>query len=298
MVIAKLICQTIPFTGVLPSKGRSMHSSSFESAVVFCMFMQRNFSTSLDGLENRQTVSLRLRDFEWVAELIKKQCFSFTLCWNHPGPNMQKAGERYWKAEAASDHWCVSAEWQGVAWNGHFPACVHHVWLLEVYRKNLISFLSAALHRELLWYLKCIIVDDIRIYSYYSESQVAQDNVASAVRKSTAEKVSPGLGRKDWGFETESPARRSPFVHIFSLGSIELSSKHIRRVSQNMLMPTCINHPVYVSESGQFNGLTVVDEFCAHPSKAESKRFLEANHLWKLYAEEVYPLTYPQINRA
>lgn len=134
--------------------------------------------------------------------------------------------------------------------------------------------------------------------SFRITSCTAQDNVASAVRKSTAEKVSPGLGRKDWGFETESPARRSPFFHIFSLGSIELSSKHIRRVSQNMLMPTCINHPVYVSESGQFNGLTVVDEFCANPSKAESKRFLEANHLWKLYAEEVYPLTYPQMNRA
>ena len=42
---------------------------------------------------------------------------------------------------------------------------------------------------------------------------------------------------------------------------------------------TCISHPADVSESEQFDGLTIADEFCAKPSKAESKAHLEANHL-------------------
>lgn len=235
----------------------------------------------------------------WVG-LSVYLCFSFTLCWNHPGPTCRKLEKDIEKLKPRRTIDVSQLNDRELPGMGIFqPAFIMFGYLKFTGSIYIMSFLSAALHRELLWYLKCIIVDDmLMIFVSFRITSCTQDNVASAVRKSTAEKVSRGLGRKDWGFETESPARRSPFVHIFSLGLIELSSKHIRRVSQNILMPTCINHPVYVSESGQFNGLTVVDEFCAHPSKAESKRFLEAHHLWKLYAEEVYPLTYPQINRA
>ena len=97
------------------------------------LHISRWFGESSDVFETQRLQGCWV-DFESVYP-----CFSFNFLLKSPWSNTQKAGERYWKAEAASDHWCVSAEWQGVARNGHFPACVHHVWLPEVYRKNLIS---------------------------------------------------------------------------------------------------------------------------------------------------------------
>ena len=167
--------------------------------------------------------------------------FSLQFMLKSPGSNMQKAGERYWKAEAASDHWCVSAEWQGVAWNEHFPPCVHHVWLFEVYRAQSNIIRVSRTSQGTVVIFEMYIVDNMRIIQNHKLH--SQDTVASAVRKSTAEKVSGvlvkddrGLERKDWGFETETSVMVD---HNFFLGvQKELSSKHIRRVSQNSLMLT------------------------------------------------------------